>query len=57
MALNHDIKRLGRMQHLEENRFDLALVATRLLEDRGQRHSFDEVLGEFDLTREELHAD
>jgi prevent-host-death family protein len=51
------IERLGRMQRLEEDLLDLALVTTRLLEDRGQRHSFEGVLDEFDLTREDLHTD
>jgi antitoxin (DNA-binding transcriptional repressor) of toxin-antitoxin stability system len=51
------IEALERTEDLEERLLDVSLALTRLLTDGDQRHSLDDVLERFGITREELKED
>jgi prevent-host-death family protein len=51
------IEALERADGLEERLLDVSLALTRLLTDGDKRHSLDEVLERFGITRDELQED
>jgi antitoxin (DNA-binding transcriptional repressor) of toxin-antitoxin stability system len=51
------IEALERADGLEERLLDISLALTRLLTDGDKRHSLDEVLERFGITRDELQED
>lgn len=48
------MKRLERLQELQEELLDLSLAAARMLTAGPRRHDLDEVLAGFGYTREQL---
>ncbi len=48
------MKRLEQLQQLQEDLLDVSLAAARMLTTGPDRHSLDEVLGQFGYSREQL---
>lgn len=48
------MKRLERLQQIEEDTLDVALAVARMLTTGPERHSLDEVLAQFGYTRDDV---
>ena len=48
------LERVQKLERLQADLMDISLVTARMMTDSGERHSLDDVLKHFGVTREEL---